>query len=86
VTPDDDKKIVEILKYRDALLTKLELRDGKVISVWNIAWGYDLGDDFAHITTNISPDQPGYEIDFFYTNNVAKIIDGDDGEIIAEFA
>jgi len=86
VTPDDDKKLIEILKRRDALLTKLELRDGKVISVWNIAWGYDLGDDFAHITTNISPDQPGCEIDFFYTTDLAKVIDGDDGHIIVEFA
>ena len=86
MTPDDDKKLIEILKHRDALLTKLELRDGKVISVWNIAWGYDLGDDFAHVTTNVSPDQPGYDTNFFYTSDVAKVIDGDNGQIIVEFA
>ena len=86
MTPDDDKKLINILKHRDARLTKLELSDGKVISVWNIAFGYDLGDDFAHITTNISPDQPGYDIDFFYTSDVAKVVDGDSGQIIAEFA
>lgn len=85
MTPDDDKKLIEILKRRDTLHTKVELRDGKVINVWNIVHGYDPGDDFAHITTNIRPYQTDLKFDFFFTTEVAKVIDGDTGHIIVEF-
>jgi len=86
VTPDDGKKLIEILKTRDTLLTKLEMNDGKILDVWNIAWGYAIGDDFAHVTTNISPDQECYAIDSFYTNEVTKVVDAETGHVIVQFS
>jgi len=58
------------------------LKSGSALRVYNIAWGYDLGDEYAHITTNISPSQDGASIDFFYTSDIAEIIDEDSGRII----
>lgn len=86
ITPDDDKKLIELLRSRDALRTRLELRDGTALDVWNIAWGYDHGDDFAHITSNISPEQDGSSIDFFFTHQVKKVIDPESGAEIIEFS
>jgi hypothetical protein len=49
--------------------------------VHNVAWGYDLGEDVAHLTTNItSLDQESdvefrYESDFFRADEVVRIED-----------
>jgi len=51
------------------------LRDGRRLMVHNIAWGYDMGDGWAHVTSNISPGIGGASIDFFYTSEVATMID-----------
>jgi hypothetical protein len=32
-----------------------------------------MGDDHAHITTNVSPGEPGAEIDFFYTCEIEAV-------------
>nr|BAJ07054.1 putative integron gene cassette protein [uncultured bacterium] len=85
MTPEEDKRIIEILKTRDALETHVQLKSGKVAKLWNIAWGYDMGDDFAHITTNISPGQPEQDMDFFYTHEIVKINDGESGICISSF-
>jgi hypothetical protein len=85
VTPEEDKKIIELLESRDTLETHVQLHSGKIAKLWNIAWGYDIGDDFAHITTNISPSQPGQEIDFFYTHEIVSINDGESGVCIISF-
>jgi hypothetical protein len=69
-----DKRIIEILKSRDGHETKVELKDGRQISIWNIVWGYDIGDEFAHITTNISPIIENTTIDFFFTNEINKLL------------
>jgi hypothetical protein len=45
--------------------------------VRNIAWGYDIGDEFAHVTTNVSPAVEGASIDFFFTSEVRAVIDED---------
>jgi hypothetical protein len=42
------------------------LSGGETLSVFNIVWGYDLGDGFAHVTTNISPEIAGTSIDFLH--------------------
>jgi hypothetical protein len=73
-TEHKDKNIIDTFQSRDGLETKVELKDGRLISVWNIAWGYDIGDDFAHITTNISPKIDNAAVDFFFTNEISKIL------------
>ncbi|MDT4892338.1 MAG: hypothetical protein QOE97_1373 [Pseudonocardiales bacterium] len=55
------------------------LRDGTTLVVHNIAWGYDDGDDSAHVTTNISPRLDGTTIDFFCTSDVVSLADPQTG-------
>ena len=73
--PPKDGTLIEILKKRDGQETVAVLEDGKRFTLWNIAWGYDMGDEFAHITTNLSP--PDYALDthFFFTSELAALID-----------
>jgi hypothetical protein len=37
--------------------------------------GYDMGDDHAHVTTNISPEVAEATIDFFFTSEIQSISD-----------
>lgn len=73
-TEHKDQRIINLLKSRTGIEAKVELKDGRLISIWNIAWGYDMGDEFAHITTNISPNIDNVTTDFFYTNEIHKIL------------
>ncbi|GHF00499.1 hypothetical protein GCM10017786_36690 [Amycolatopsis deserti] len=77
--PPRDDAIIQLLRQRDGVLTHVVLRDGKRLDVWNIAWGYDLGDEYAHVTTNISPDIDR-QIDFFWTVDITAIVDPATGE------
>lgn len=70
-----DGELVGLLHSRDGQETSVELDDGRWCRVLNIAWGHDSADHYAHITTNISPSVPGYEIDFFFTNEVVTVSD-----------
>jgi hypothetical protein len=82
--PPRDKAILGVLQERDGLASEVVLDDGKRLTVFNIAWGYDLGDGYAHVTTNISPDVEGATIDLFFTKSVAEIIDPTDGSVLLE--
>jgi len=77
-TEHKDKDIIDTFQSRDGLETKVQLKNGRLISVWNIAWGYDIGDEFAHITTNISPNIDNATVDFFFTNEISKILIGEE--------
>lgn len=78
-----DEDLIRLLCRRDAHETTLvELQDGRRLTVFNIAWGYDLGDEHAHVTTNISPFQDGYAIDFFFTDEVRRVVDADTGVVL----
>ena len=70
-----DNHNIEIFKISDQIEKEILLEDGGVLKVWNIAWGYDFEDEFAHITTNISPAVENADIDFFYTNEIIRIKD-----------
>jgi hypothetical protein len=73
VAPRVDSGLIETLTARDGLPTLLTLKDGRQRTRHNIAWGYDIGDGFAHVTTNISPEVDGATVDFFYTSEVESI-------------
>ena len=81
---EQGKTIVKILEKRCGTPTSVYLDDGQVFLVNDIAWGYDMGDEFAHITTNISPPQDDVKVNFFYVNEVVKIIDTGTGQLIYE--
>ena len=77
-----DRAILDVLQQRDGRLSEVELKDSKVCQVWNIAWGYDAGDSWAHITTNISPEVAGREIDFFFTHDVHTVRAPESAELL----
>lgn len=69
---------LDILKANVGELLLVELQSGRVCKILNIAWGYDLGEPSAHITTNISPqaeDEDGIEYPsvFFHADEVVRI-------------
>jgi hypothetical protein len=53
--------------------TTAHMSDGRVYTVFNIAWGYDDEDESAHITSNVSPRVTGEVGDFFVTREVAGL-------------
>lgn len=75
--PPRDDAIIRLLRDRDGVASEVVLHDGTELTVFNIAWGYDMGDEYAHVTTNISPDVDGASIDVFSTESVEKIVDPD---------
>ena len=77
-----DEHIIKIFKTTDQIEKMVFLDNNSVLTVWNIAWGYDIGDEFAHITTNISPEIKNSDIDYFYTNEIQKIEDLTNGKIL----
>lgn len=73
----DHARVLDILKARQhkAVPTRVILRDGRVLLVHNVAWGYDSDDPVAHITTNISPSSPSVQWDFFFASEVVRLED-----------
>ena len=37
----------------------MTLKTGAQLAAYNIAWGYDVGGEYAHVTANISPEVTG---------------------------
>jgi hypothetical protein len=76
-------EIVRILRERAGMATEVRTRSGNIYTVFNIAWGQDLGDPEYHITSNISPpvsdDLPS---DFFFTHEVALLRAPESGETL----
>lgn len=70
-----DGDLIELLTSRDGRLTTVLLSDGQALQVLDIAWGYDMGDEYAHVTANCSPGAPGMSMDFFFTNDVVAVLD-----------
>lgn len=70
-----DADVIDLLVSREGVATAVALKSGSRLTVHNIAWGYDMGEDHAHVTTNISPEVPGATIDFFSTSEIQSISD-----------
>ncbi|MEM9414362.1 MAG: hypothetical protein AAGA29_02640 [Planctomycetota bacterium] len=81
-------RALDILKSRNGSELWVTLKSGQVSKVFNIAWGYDLGEEIAHLTTNSSPKQKcqdaqgAADIGFFQTHEIARIMDPFDGTIL----
>src|ERR1035437_7272723 len=50
-------------------------RDGNILTVFNIAWGYDVGDEYSHVTSSVSPAVEGSAVHLFFTNDVDHVLD-----------
>ncbi|MCW2779763.1 MAG: hypothetical protein JWR35_212 [Marmoricola sp.] len=83
MTQPADAEVINLLVKRDGIPTLVTLKNGLGLTVRNIAWGYDIGDEFAHVTTNISPAVDGASIDTFFTNDIESISDPTSGEAFA---
>jgi hypothetical protein len=75
--PAADTRLIGLLRERDGRPTAVELHDGRCLTVINIAWGYDMGDTHAHVTTNCSPFIDGEPVEVFFTDEVQRVIDQD---------
>ena len=80
--PGRGAQIVKLLNARDGKPTLVALEDGSEVTVWDIAWGRDDGEDWEHVTTNSSPGGEGRAIDFFLTSEVVSIRDAETGEAL----
>jgi hypothetical protein len=83
VTQPVDVDVINLLMKRDGIPTRVTLANGRELTVHNIAWGYDTGDEHAHVTTNISPEVDGASIDLFFTNDIRSVSDPASGETLA---
>jgi hypothetical protein len=73
---------LDLLKKRNGEPSEVTLASGRVVRVWNIAWGYDLGNPVAHITTNISPEpEEEHSVDCFDADEIVRIVDPDNGAL-----
>lgn len=81
-TPEHCRGIVPLLQARDGEPTKVELSGDRKLTVLNIAWGEDLGDDYEHLTANISPSVGSKVTDLFHTDEVAKLLDPTTGAVL----
>jgi hypothetical protein len=85
VTPSNGETVSRILQERCGQWSLVELRDGRRFRVFDIAWGRDIGDEFDHVTTNVSPGPSGeHTIDFFFTSEVGRIEEEETGRVLFE--
>ena len=78
-------RALDTLVHRCGQWSRVHLRGGRVSMVYDVAWGFDLGTDVAHITTNISPGPEGnLEIDFFHSSEISRIEDPATGGVLFE--
>ena len=70
-----DSEVIDLFRDRDGMPTLVSLADGLVFTVHNVGWGYDTGDPYAHVSTNISPTVKGSSFDFFFTDEIARMTD-----------
>ena len=67
--------VIPLLRQREGQETIVFLSNARTLRIFNAVWGQDLGEDFEHITSNISPNVDGATIDFFFTDEIASIVD-----------
>src|SRR6185312_7083075 len=77
--PPGDSALIDLLNSRRDKATFVHLQDGRVLEVFDIAWGYDPGEATAHITTNCSPPRADRPIDLIGSSEIFKVIDPDSG-------
>lgn len=76
-----DKPFIDLLRGRNGAATFVRMKSGVTHKVFNIAWGYDMGDAYAHVTSNISPSLPGVAVDLFHTNEIDRVLGAQEQEL-----
>lgn len=80
--PPRDDALLAMFQERDGSPLEVVLRNGKTFTVFNIAWGYDMGDEYSHVTSNVSPAVEGSAVDLFFTNDVDHVLDPATGVVL----
>lgn len=75
MNPQKGEEALNILKNRQGKLSLVTLANNKIARVMNIAWGKDMGAEYSHVTTNISPSIDEMVSDFFLISDVKNIQD-----------
>ena len=81
------QRALDILVHRCGEWSRVLLSSGRICIIHDVAWGYDVGDEVAHITTNISPPNVEYDVEFFYevdsfrADEIEKIEDVETGAV-----
>lgn len=75
MTQPVDADLVDLLVSREGIPTLATLNSGERLIVLNIAWGYDDGDQHAHVTTNVSPAVDGASVQLFSTSDIRSVAD-----------
>jgi hypothetical protein len=81
-SPGHCSLVVPLLEWRHGRETIVELSAGRVVIVFNIAAGQDQGENYEHISTNISPELAGASFDFFFTDEVSRVVDPATHEVL----
>jgi hypothetical protein len=85
ITPAQGEEALQILKERCGKWTLVQLVDGQVLRVFDIAWGRDIAADYRHLTTNVSPRPPAgspHTIDSIHTSDIIALSDEETGELL----
>jgi hypothetical protein len=77
-----DESMIAAFQDRGGLPTLVTLRNGSSLVVHNIAWGYDEGHEWAHVTSNVSPAIDSAPVGFFYTSDVLRLNDPETGGLV----
>jgi hypothetical protein len=74
--------IRKMLEMRRGAATTVRLADDQELTVYDVAWGRDIGARWEHVTANASPPQDGRPIHFFQLSEVAQLVDPETGAIL----
>jgi hypothetical protein len=80
--PPKDDRMLAVFHERDGQPTRVVLSNGRELIAYTIAWGYDMGDEYSHVTTNASPFVEGAPLNFFVTSEVDQLVDPDEGVVL----
>jgi plasmid maintenance system antidote protein VapI len=70
-----DTAILELLQRRTGIPTTARMKNGSLITIWNIMPSYFMGAQYAFITTNVKPTIAGEKPDVCFTSDITELID-----------
>ena len=85
------QRALDVLVLRCGVWSLVHTRDGRARMILDIAWGFDLGDEVAHITTNISPgpdpDEEApypFDVELLAADEITRIQDPETGAVLLD--
>jgi hypothetical protein len=70
--------------FRAAPPTIVRLASGEELTIFDVAWGRDMGDMWEHVTANCSPPVQGREVHFFHLSEVESLWDPETRTMLME--